>query len=362
MSVVLSIIIPVYNTEKYLSKCLDSVLNQKIENIEIICVNDGSTDNSLDILKKYSQIDNRIKIINKKNGGMSSARNIGIDNAQGKYITFIDSDDFIEPNAYEKLLPYLDIPGVDLVYFATQLVIEDNVNRKQDEKYFEHNHTGLVKLSNDVVSKMDVVAWNKIFKLSIINNYKIRFPLGLWYEDNPFFWSYALVSDSVYFVNEKFYNYLIRNGSIMAQKNQYNTGHKISHELDSLLCFEYLLNFMFRWGLIEKIKPTLVNLFLDKIYETLRRFPKNKRMCVLNKSTEIVKLYNLTSYYPNNHYIKALSERRYQRIGKINKLFLTKRQRLLGFWDCDKYYLVCFLGFKLKLKKRKNIINHIEIL
>ena len=274
---VLSVIIPVYNTEKYLIKCLDSV-----KNLEVICVNDGSTDNSLDILKKYQVIDDRIKIINKKNGGLSSARNIGIEHAQGSYITFIDSDDFIESNAYQDTLIYFDNPKVDLVHFSTQLVIEDNISRIQDQRYFEHKYTGLINLSNDVISKMDVCAWNKIYKLSIIKKYDIRFPDSLWYEDNPFFWSYALVSDSAFFVNDKFYNYLIRTGSIMSQHNQKGKVYpKTLHELDSLLGFEYLLHFVFKWDLFEKFKPSLINLFQKKIYESLHCLPKKDRMLAL---------------------------------------------------------------------------------
>ena len=349
---VLSVIIPVYNTEKYLIKCLDSVINQTFKSMEVICVNDGSTDNSLDILKKYQVIDDRIKIINKKNGGLSSARNIGIEHAQGSYITFIDSDDFIESNAYQDTLFYFDNPKVDLVYFSTQLVIEDNISRTQDQRYFEHKYTGLVDLSNDVIAKMDVCAWNKIYKLSILKKYDIRFPNGLWYEDNPFFWSYALVSDSAFFVNDKLYNYLIRTGSIMSQHNQQGKVYpKTLHELDSLLGFEYLLHFVFKWDLFEMFKPVLIDLFQQKIYESLHCLPKKDRMLALNKATEIVNIFNLKFYFPDNYYLNSLYNKKYHNIGKINHLFLTKKQRLFGIWDADKYYILCLLGIKIKIKK-----------
>ena len=99
----ISVIIPIYNVEKYLTKCIESVINQTYKNLEIILVNDGSTDNSKEIIDKYSSIDSRIKVINKKNGGLSDARNVGIELAKGEYITFLDSDDWIELNMYEKL-------------------------------------------------------------------------------------------------------------------------------------------------------------------------------------------------------------------------------------------------------------------
>lgn len=94
----ISVIVPIYNTSKYLSKCIDSIINQTYKNLEIILVNDGSTDNSLDICNKYKLIDSRIIIINKDNGGLSSAKNIGLDNHKGRYIAFIDSDDYVDNN------------------------------------------------------------------------------------------------------------------------------------------------------------------------------------------------------------------------------------------------------------------------
>ncbi|OCG17025.1 glycosyltransferase family 2 protein [Gilliamella sp. WF3-4] len=349
---ILSVVIPVYNTQMYIKKCLDSIINQSIKNIEIICVNDGSTDDSLSILKKYKELDDRIKIINKKNGGLSSARNVGIKYARGKYITFVDSDDFIELDAYERSLSYFRFYKVDLVYFSTRLVFEDNIARIQDERYFEHKYTGLVNLSNDVVANMDVCAWNKIYKLSILKKYDIKFPEGLWYEDGPFFWSYALVSNSAFFINDKFYNYLIRAGSIMSQCNKKGkTYHKTFHELDPLLCFEFLLRFVFKWKLHEKFKPVLVDLFQQKIYEALRCLPQKERILALNKSTEIVNLFNLTCYFPNDYYLISLSKKHYHKIGEVNRFFLTRKQRLLGIWDANRHYIICFLGIKIKIKK-----------
>ncbi len=98
-----SVIVPVYNVEKYLEECIESLINQTLTDIEIICINDGSTDNSLKILEELQKKDNRIKIINQKNSGVSSARNNGIENATGEYIGFVDSDDWIDSDYYEKL-------------------------------------------------------------------------------------------------------------------------------------------------------------------------------------------------------------------------------------------------------------------
>ena len=122
----ISVIIPCYNVENYVARCLDSVINQTYNNLEIICVNDGSTDNTLAILKDYAKKDSRIKIIDKKNGGLSSARNAGIEVASYEYVVFLDSDDWIEPNTYELAISKMD-DDIDLVRWNVRLVNYDDI-------------------------------------------------------------------------------------------------------------------------------------------------------------------------------------------------------------------------------------------
>ena len=133
----ISVVIPVYNTEKYLKECIDSVINQSYNNLEIILVDDGSTDNSLEICNKYADMDKRIKVIHKNNGGLSDARNVGIENANGKYITFVDSDDFIENDMYELLYNDVcennaEIAGCDYYLFNSLSTSKsDNITEKK---------------------------------------------------------------------------------------------------------------------------------------------------------------------------------------------------------------------------------------
>lgn len=122
---IVSVLIPVYNVEKYLKKCLDSVVNQTLTNIEIICVNDGSTDDSLKVLEEYGSIDSRIKIINKANGGLPSARNAGLDVAKGRYVGFVDSDDYIEPNMFEKLVDVAEHEESEVVICGANIFPEE---------------------------------------------------------------------------------------------------------------------------------------------------------------------------------------------------------------------------------------------
>ena len=113
----ISVIIPVYNVEDYLEECLDSIINQTFKDLEIICINDGSQDNSLNILEEYAEKDNRIKIITTKNQGLSAARNRGLENITGDYVYFIDSDDYLELTAFEELYAVSEEKSLDLIHF-----------------------------------------------------------------------------------------------------------------------------------------------------------------------------------------------------------------------------------------------------
>lgn len=356
---ILTVIIPVYNTAKYLKRCLDSVINQSIHNIEIICINDGSIDDSLYILEKYKDIDDRIKIISKENEGLSVARNVGISLASGKYITFVDSDDYIETNSYELALQYFNSYEVDAVYFSTNLVYENHSHDINQEKYYEHKYQGIIDLTPDILNNMDVSAWNKIYKHELIKRYEIKFPVGLLYEDNPFFWSYMLVSNKVYFMNEKLYNYTIRDGSIMrltSIRNMEKLG-KYDNGLDKLFCFEYLLKFIFKWNLFSKIDAVLCDLLEKNLWDGLYYAKKNSRKKVLQKATDLVNKFRLIDIYPTNPFIISLYKKNYSQIKNVNSLFLNLRQRIIGVWKTDKYYIICFLGVKIKVKTKSTRIK-----
>ncbi len=177
----ISIIIPVYNCEKYVAKCVDSLLRQTLNDIEIILINDGSTDNSLGILKQYN--DNRIKIITKANGGQSSARNVGMEIAKGEYIGFVDSDDWVAPDYYEKLYNtaikyHADIAMSDFVRIGVRKYkVRLNIT---EEKVYERIENK-IKAANAL---KEGCVWNKIYKRNILSN--LRFCEGMFFEDGPF--------------------------------------------------------------------------------------------------------------------------------------------------------------------------------
>ena len=134
MGNLVSIVIPIYNVEKYLNECVDSVIVQTYHDLEIILVDDGSTDNSGKLCDEYKKIDDRIKVIHQKNGGLSAARNTGMDSAIGEYLYFLDSDDYIEPQTVERLVDTIEQEKADIVLFDGYVVYTDCENDGSDDK------------------------------------------------------------------------------------------------------------------------------------------------------------------------------------------------------------------------------------
>ncbi|TWP26756.1 glycosyltransferase [Apibacter muscae] len=217
MHIKISIIVPVYNVESYLSKCLSSIVNQTLKEIEIIAVNDGSTDNSLSILKKYSSIHKNIIIINKDNGGLSDARNVGIKNALGEYIAFVDSDDWIDKEMMFDMYYLAKNNDADIVFCSLQKVDEyDNVIKNIPQF---HNLPEKINFKDNlkIFGEIENFACNKIFRKSLFKN--IKFPKGLNFEDNATIPRIILNSKILAKSNNYYYKYFVRDNSI---SNSYN--------------------------------------------------------------------------------------------------------------------------------------------
>ena len=170
-----SVIVPVYNVAAYLQRCLDSLLGQTYRNLEIICVNDGSTDGSAAILDEYATKDARIKVIHQENAGVSVARNRGLDSATGEYVGFIDADDWLEPDAYEKITS-LCAAGVDYVWFGTSVEnASDDAQKAQLEHCLRIPGEGIRKLRESDFLNSDGCVWNKVYRREFIEKYHCRF-------------------------------------------------------------------------------------------------------------------------------------------------------------------------------------------
>lgn len=212
----LSVIVPIYKVEKYLDRCVESIVNQTYKHLEIILVDDGSPDNCPQICDSWAEKDNRIKVVHKENGGLSDARNAGMRNATGEVVSFIDSDDWIELDMFEKMLSQMEQDNSDIVSCGVKWVEENGKllrNDTVDQNETLDTHSAMSELINDGKLKQHV--WNKIYKTELIKD--IPFEKGKYHED--VFWSYQIVGKAkkVSIIKESFYNYVQRTNSIMGE-------------------------------------------------------------------------------------------------------------------------------------------------
>lgn len=203
----ISVIMPVYNVEEYIRQGIESVLNQTYKKLEIILVDDGSKDSSGNICDEYAKKDNRIKVIHKENGGVSSARNVGMDIATGTYIMFIDPDDFYENNTCELL--YNEIEEKNADYVMGNYVYTTYKGEKWKKNMFNVNENFEVSIKDykKALFVMNSVIWNKIFKRDFIEQYKLRFIEGILAEDAVFSMSCYAYAKKGYYIHNVIYNY-----------------------------------------------------------------------------------------------------------------------------------------------------------
>lgn len=218
MNDLISVVVPVYNVEKYLQKCIDSIINQTYKKIEIILVNDGSTDNSLSICNEYKKTDSRIQVIDKKNGGLSSARNVGIKFSKGKYICFVDADDYLEHNFVEKLYNKIinnkcDISICNFVYDFENGKSKIRYNNSL-ENYLMNSSEAILQLNN--YKYFDMSACSKMFKKELFSD--IRFPEGKFCEDYYVMYLLFDKADKIVYFCDPLYHYFQRVGSITKDK------------------------------------------------------------------------------------------------------------------------------------------------
>lgn len=211
----LSVIVPVYNVEKYLRKCLDSLVNQTFHDMEIIIVNDGSPDKSQEIIEEYDKKYPFVKAFVKENGGLSDARNYGIARAQGEYLAFVDSDDYVEPTMYETMYTKAVSGNFDMVVCDFE------------EIYSDHTVNGTSRLEDDLKNAEEVKkhmkdiypsAWNKIYRRNLFE--KIQFKKNVWFEDVELMYRMLPYIRSIGVVQQAFYKYVQREGSISKSNDE----------------------------------------------------------------------------------------------------------------------------------------------
>lgn len=218
-----SVIIPVYNTEKYLRECLDSVVNQTLKDIEIICVDDGSTDGSVVILEEYRTKDSRITVISQANGGLSSARNSGMNRAHGEYIAFVDSDDYLELNALEKASQIAIAEDLNIIQLERELFFDSEKLAKNPPFQIKHitESTEVMSGIQHVMTSKDqgtycVTVWSALWRRAFLEEHHILFKEGIIHEDHLFSFQAYMAADRVMRIPDKFYHHRVREDSMVS--------------------------------------------------------------------------------------------------------------------------------------------------
>ena len=283
----ISVIIPVYNVEQYIDKCLDSLVKQTFKDLEIIIVNDGSPDNSEAIIKKYEKKYKNIKYFKKENGGQSSARNFGLKHATGRYITFIDSDDYVSYDMYEKMYEKAtsgdyDVVMCDLNYVYPDKKVRVSCGIKED--------TTNIK---DVLLNNYPVVWNKLFKRELFEDNNLLFKTGVWFEDVEFLYRIFPYVKTVGVIHEPFNQYIQREGSVMKTVNQ-----KIYDYIGNM---NGIIDFYKERKLYDEYKKEIEFAYVRYLYATfiksMSRYDKKEYMKAVNLAIK-----NVKEHYP--HYRK----------------------------------------------------------
>lgn len=371
-----TIIMPVYNVEKYIEKAIQSILSQTYNSFELLIINDGTNDNSMKIASNYAKNDNRIKIYNKKNGGLSSARNYGLKYATGEYVCFVDSDDYIEPTLLEKLNDEISIKKYDMLIYGYDIDIVNSNEEKIDIKKIIEKSSAFSRDKNTSLNFKNIsmigYAWNKCYKHELIKNNGLMFEEGTSYiEDIIFNNSFFKISKDIKVVNASLYHYIQRNRETLGRKSYIDM---LSLDLRySELLKEILLSLnnapektekTVNITLFERIKWSINIIIFDNysnrklkvlLIKEYFKYLKNNyqvfhRMVNLNKKDKIIIWFarrNLSSlfYYFSKLFMQA------------NKAFKKIKKTIPNHWkDIIKYYLSSSNHKLFEKKDSKKII------
>lgn len=287
MDELITVVVPIYNVEPYLRTCIDSVINQTYQNLEILLVASESTDNSVAIAEEYETLDSRIRVIHRPKLGLSDGRNSGIDVAKGKYICFVDSDDYIDSTYVNTLYSLCREHDADIAQCCFQRFYSETiVQSEKSEKKMVMEFGGISMCDNlyNSYGYHSTVAWTKLYKTSLFDS--VCYPVGALYEDTATTYKLFYLADKVVFTTEKLYYYRMRDGSIMhtswSEKN-----------LDGLKATEERLAFFRDKGLDKLASKTLCRCYTSSkrhCYRAMKAFPEKTE---LHKELQAkVRLYN----------------------------------------------------------------------
>lgn len=353
----LSVIIPVYNVEKYLRNCLDSVINQTYKNLEIICINDGSPDNSLAILEEYAAKDERIIVINQENAGVSTARNAGLDRATGEYIAFVDSDDWLEPECFElAITEFEQDEEIDLVSWGANVIAQRTIEVKEVkgmQNFYNYTNWSKTKLEEKHIRNMSGALWKYCYKKSLIDKLNLRFnkefKLG---EDVLFTMSYLIMVNYIYYLNKNVYNYVLSESSALLKYGErYNPQYSL---INNIKLIRQLKDIYTKYNKIDLYNNIITKRILTTIIWQLQYFSKDELSICKKNLSELINILDKNIYYGPE--IEFIRKKQFYKIKQLNIPYVDMGNRILGFkiYRTDNPSIIIqIFGIKIKLHYQK---------
>lgn len=317
----LSVIIPVYNVEEYLEECLNSVCNQTLSDIEIICVNDGSADNSGEILRKFAKTDKRIQVIEQENAGLSAARNTGMKYATGEYITFLDSDDWVALDYYETL--YKSAKENDADIAVGNVLNYINMAKMSFSHAFKYSFTDTKRVITEYQDKQmllqSCVVWHKLYKRSLIFDNNLQFYHGKMVEDFPFTFMAVALANKIVRCPFTFLYYRQRNTSIMGDPSK-----QVRNAWDVMDNYKTLKTQLESTELANKdfYFDTLCVFMLTQLVNWVSKLPKTHRRKYTNQIVKFIKSIEKRRFYSDSLYWNLVAYVMHNRM--LNSIFYIK--------------------------------------
>lgn len=347
----ISIILPVYNAEKYIERALKSLINQSYKNIEILCIDDGSKDNSYNIIKEFK--DERIKLFKQENSGPAKARNVGLSNSKGEYIMFCDADDWYEPDMCELMLETIINQNVDFVICGCNVVNTYNtsVRHKWELKYYEVKFRGYCNVGIYEFLMLNSMLWNKIFKKKIIDKYDIKFIDGYEHDDYNFFYKYLSCSNYFYSIDKKIYNYDISNPqSVMSL--YYNNNINPEKKLDFLYSSHNLIDFVIMHNFREQVVDGIMEMYKECILSFCLFLNKEqiKELVIIQKE-----FFKDKPEFDKYEYVKEIRNTEVSKYIKKFDIKLSLLEWVFSVKNKSSYEkIITIFGFQISLKRNKN--------
>lgn len=347
-----SVILPCYNVEKYLNQCLDSIVNQTLKEIEIICIDDGSTDNTLTVLNDFANKDSRIKVLTQQNKGPGAARNAGLDIATGEFVSMLDSDDFFKLDMLENFYKEAISKNTDILICESQEYYDKKNKYKKLKWALRKKYLPFEKIFNYKNMPKHIIgfcvgwAWDKFYKKSFIDKYNLRYAELMNSEDLTFVFLSLVLASRISIINEVFISHRKREDSVemTRDKNPY----------DFIIAAQNLRNNLISYGKYEEVEQSFLNWFVPFSFwytDTLK--DENNLILKQKLENEIFKDFNVYEKEQTYFYDKAvyyrLNGKEYVNLKFIEKIFSIKTS------ISKKYKVITILGLQIKLKRKKDV-------